>query len=206
VCSSRDAEKPFHGSGSIPSSVDDVEQSRRAVLTVVTLLAAAALVAPGASAASVVGPPEDVEATYEEEVTTIELTWEAPTVGADDAHRYNVYLDGEVVVETPATEATVEVNGTEGFVWITAETPDTESAPSEPLIIRGSAGNPCVVLTLGDIPPVFVNPSCLDDLPPVPPELPDVPDLPGADEIPLIGGPPAEGVNDVQPPSPSGGA
>jgi len=133
-------------------------------------LLAVGLLAAGTVAASAetTPPPEDLQASYEENSRELGLSWEAPAM---DIVEYRVYVNGAQVATTDHENATVDDFQRHDVVYVTAVDADRdESRPSDLVVgdqvVRAGSveRGPCLNLDPGEIPPFVVDSSCLDDV------------------------------------------
>lgn len=144
-------------------------RSSVAALTVLLVLGPVAFGSfVGASTPAAASPPQNLDATYDPATDTVHLDWEAPAVNASNVTGYRIYENGQAVASATNTSAVVDPLSEKSTYYVTAVVDKAnESLPSNPanVWIEGKApGGPCVNTDINGWPPVFVDPSCLDEL------------------------------------------
>lgn len=139
---------------------------RRGILSIVVVLI---FVIPPASGASISAtPPQHLGSTYDAASETIHLTWDAPAYNSSEVTGYRIYENGQLEDTVADTSAVVDPLSTRSIFHVTAVVDGTEeSLPSNPTTVSTEETlrnwQPCVDIILGEVPPVSINPDCLDE-------------------------------------------
>lgn len=125
------------------------------------VLIAASLVvatAPTGAASTTNQAPGDLDVTYENK--TLELEWEASSIGGQAT--YSVASNGTLVESSIQTNAQIWDTPVHPSLRATLDHADGDGDPTKWAEVRVNAANPCIQFYLEGVPPVFLDPDCLE--------------------------------------------